>query len=112
MTSNSTIPLPFHDDIGHDDSDDAATMALVNHRREARERETILVHTIVTGIAKPLAKAFKGMPETGLLTTRYQLYHDTCSMVLGNDNVIPFMHHDIKVPDLLDNIWRTTEAGS
>jgi hypothetical protein len=110
MTSNSTIPLPFHDDIGHDDDSEAVDR--LNKRREARERETILVHTIVSGIAKPLARAFKGMPETGLLTTRYQLYHDTCSMVLGNDNVIPFMHHDIKVPDLLDNIWRTTEAGS
>jgi hypothetical protein len=105
MTSNSTTPLPFEDD----DSEAVATLA---KRRDMRERETILVHTIVTGIAKPLAKAFKGMPETGLLTTRYQLYHDTCSMVLSGDHVIPFMHHDIKVPDLLDNIWRTTEAGS
>ena len=110
MTSNSTIPLPLHDDIGHDDDSEAVDR--LNKRREARERETILVHTIVTGIAKPLARAFKGMPEKGLLTTRYQLYHDTCSMVLSGDNVIPFMHHDIKVPDLLDNIWRTTEVDA
>ena len=105
MTNNSTTPLPFEDD----DSEAVATLA---KRRDMRERETILVHTIVSGIAQPLARAFKGMPETGFLTTRYQLYHDTCSMVLGNDNVIPFMHHDIKVPNLLDTIWRTTEAGS
>jgi hypothetical protein len=109
MTSNSTIPLPFEDD---DSDDDAGYATSVRQRRDMRERETILVHTIVTGIAKPLARAFKGMPETGLLTTRYQLYHDTCSMVLSGDHVISFMHHDIKVPDLLDNIWRTTEAGS
>lgn len=106
MTSNTTIPLPF------EDQSDEAAIAYVNKRRDLRERETILVHIIVSGIAQPLARAFKGMPETGLLTTRYQLYHDTCSMILNGDHVIPFMHHDIKVPDLLDNIWRTTEVQS
>lgn len=106
MTSNNTIPLPF------EDQSDEAAIAYVNKRRDLRERETILVHTIVTGIAAPLAQAFKNMPETGLLTTRYQLYCDACGMVLGNDNVIPFMHHDIKVYDLLDKVWRTTEVAA
>ncbi len=109
MTSNNTHPLPFHDDIGHDDE----TADHLNKRREARERETILVHTIVTGIAAPLARAFKSMPETGLLTARYQLYVDTCSMILdSDDNVIPFMMHDVKVDDLIDNIWRTTQVDA
>ncbi len=107
MTSNNTIPLPLEGGSGDDDF--AATVA---KRREARERETILVHTILTGICTPLARAFKSMPETGLLTTRYTLYADACSMVLSNDNVIPFMPHDIKVYDLIDNIWRTTQVDA
>jgi len=53
------------------------------------------------------------MPETGLLTARYQLYVDTCSMILdSDDNVIPFMMHDVKVDDLIDNIWRTTQVDA
>ena len=105
--SNNTIPLPLESGSGDDDM-----VTHANKRREARERETILVHTIVTGIAAPLAQAFKGMPETGLLTTRYQLYCDACGMVLGNDNLIPFMPHDVKIDDLIDKVWRTTEVAA
>jgi len=112
MTSNNTIPLPLEGGSGDDEADIIEAVDRLNKRREARERETILVHTIVTGIAQPLARAFKSMPETGLLTTRYTLYADACSMVLSNDNVIPFMMHDVKVDDLIDNIWRTTQVDA
>ena len=107
MTSNKTIPLPFE---AIDDDVDYSEYA---KRRDARERETILVFTLVKGIATPLAKAFKNMPETGLLTTRYQLYLDTFAMIFDKgDHVIPLMPHDVKVYDLIDNIWRTTEEVS
>jgi len=108
MTSNNTIPLPLEGGSGDDD-----LAAIVAKRREARERETILVHTLVTGIAQPLARAFKSMPETGLLTTRYQLYVNTFAAIFDRgDHVIPLMPHDIKVYDLIDNIWRTTQVDA
>jgi hypothetical protein len=108
--SNNTIPLPLEGGSGDDDAGYATGVA---KRREMRDRETILVHTLVTGIAQPLARAFKGMPETGLLTTRYQLYRNTVEMIFDRgDHVIPLMPHDVKVDDLIDNILRTTEAGS
>jgi hypothetical protein len=108
MTSKNTIPLPLEGGSGDDDF--AATVA---RRREARDKETILVHTLVTGIAQPLARAFKSMPETGLLTTRYQLYVNTFAAIFDRgDHVIPLMPHDVKVYDLIDNIWRTTQVNA
>lgn len=99
-----TIPLDFSPDDNDPEAD-----AKRAKMREARERETILVHTIVTGIAAPLARAFRAMPETGLLTTRYSLYTNACKEILYRGHVIPFMHHDISIPDLLDHVWRTSK---
>lgn len=72
---------------------------------EAIERETRMVHLIVSEIAQPLALAFLGMPATGLVNTRYTCYCDAVAMVLQR-HVIAFHYHKVDVPKLTEQIWR------
>lgn len=81
-------------------------------RLDRTAKETTFVRWIMTGIAEPLAQAFHAMPEAGLLTTRYELYTNACEAILLNGHVIPFMQHNVNVPDLLDEVWRTTKESA
>ena len=71
---------------------------------EAIERETKMVHLIVSEIAEALAKAFLAMPATGLLNTRYTCYCDAVAITLKN-NVIPFHYHKLDLAALIERCW-------
>ena len=75
----------------------------------AIERETIMVHMIVTEIATPLAKAFATMAQSGLISTRYACYCDAVAMMLKK-HVVDFRVHSLNIDATIERIWRAARA--
>ena len=75
----------------------------------AMERESILVHMVVTEIATPLATAFATMQASGLLSTRFTCYEETVTLILKR-HVIDFRAHAINIPALVERIWRAARV--
>jgi len=70
-----------------------------------RERESMLVFTVLTDIFTPIASGIAQIPNAGGLTvTLYTVYVATCERIL-RDMVIHFMDHDIDIESLLEDIW-------
>ena len=73
--------------------------------------ETFYVHTVVTGIARALARACLDLAYSpGLTSTPYAIYTDLMQRALDT-HATYFLEHNVDIESLINHIWEETKNG-